>query len=179
MAADRAIAETKRSWTRNKQLETELRKQKKEADEIRNELAIMRREFQMLKKRPAEELQDDDEALKEAVVQQIKKRRKQSVSQDEPVTLHEKRTLDRSNIEAHLKANKNLLTPWTSILDACVDGKESKMLLPLKSVGDFIDGFEVVAPDGFNAQQLCRFFKDHGIDVQLPKVRKKRSHYWV
>ena len=63
------------------------------------------------------------------------------MSQDEPVTLNEKRALDRHNIETHMKANKNLLTPWTGILDECIVEKHSKMFLKLESVSDFIDGF--------------------------------------
>ena len=55
-----------------------------------------------LGKRPAETTQEENAALQDAVVEQIKKRRKQSVSQDEPVTLKEKRALDRHNIETLL-----------------------------------------------------------------------------
>ena len=72
-----------------------------------------------------------------------------------------------------------MLTPWTTILDTCLEGKESKSFLPLGTVGDFTDGFEVVVPEGFTMQQVQRLFKDYGLDAKPPKVRRKKGHCWV
>ena len=115
----------------------------------------------------------------DAIVRQIKKRRKINMSQFDPVTLKEKRALDRTTIETHLKGLRNLLTPWNNILERCLQGKQSRSFLPLKSVGDFIDGLEVFVAEAFNVQKLQRYFKDFGLDVHPPKVRKKTGHFRV
>ena len=63
----------------------------------------MKKEFKLLWKHSAQDKDEEDTELQDAVVQKIKKRRKMNVSQEDPITLKEKRALDRANIEAHLK----------------------------------------------------------------------------
>ena len=76
----------------------------------------------MIGKRPVQEAIEDDEELEEAVVQEIKKRRKPSVSPEAPITLQEKRARCRAQIEELVKNNKNLLVPWEQILAQCLRG---------------------------------------------------------
>ena len=76
----------------------------------------------MIGKRPVQEAIEDDEELEEAVVNEIKKRRKPSVSPEAPITLKEKRARCRAQIEELIKNNKNLLVPWEQILAQCLGG---------------------------------------------------------
>ena len=85
------------------------------------------------------------------MAREVKRRRKSSVSADTPVTIKERRALDRSNIEKIIKENKILLTPWSEILAACLREKEPQPFMLLKSVSDFIDGFQLFAPSSLNA----------------------------
>ena len=57
--------------------------------------------------------------------------------------LNEKRALGRSAITKLLKENKNLITPWTSIMESLLEGKPPAKFKTLTSVSEFIDGFEL------------------------------------
>ena len=51
--------------------------------------------------------------MPEAVTNTIKRRRKQSVEPDAPVTLKERRAHDTASIMDIIKGNKNLLVEWS------------------------------------------------------------------
>ena len=73
--------------------------------------------------------------------------RKQNACQSEPITLKERRVADRAAIQDLIKANKPLLVHWDTILAAALDGKQPRPFVQIRAVDDFIDGFQVVAPD--------------------------------
>ena len=133
----------------------------------------------MIGKRQVQEAIEDDKELEEAVVHEIKKRRKPSVSPEAPITLQEKRARCRAQIEELMKQNKNLLVPWGEILAQCLQGLESQEFLPFKTVNDFIDGFLVDTQADTTALHLERFLKERGLDVYTPTMRGNLRLWWV
>ena len=79
---------------------------------------------------------------------EIKRRRKPTIPADRPITLDERRALDRANITKILKEYQVLLPHWNDILSSLVQAKQSQKIFALKTVHDFIDGFELQAPEG-------------------------------
>ena len=57
----------------------------------------------------------------------------------------------RSSITRLLKDNKNLVASWDDILGNYLAGKQSKSFLMLRSISDFIDGFELRGHQGLTA----------------------------
>ena len=51
--------------------------------------------------------------------------------------------MGRSSITRLLKENQNLIVRWDDILGNYLSGKQSKSFLILRSISDFIDGFEL------------------------------------
>ena len=97
--------------------------------------------------------QEDDEALEEAIIREIKRRRRETKMMEAPeVTLKERRALDQANVTKLLKENDNLLASWTDILAPCLEGRDPKPFLMLKNVDDFTDGFELRVLEGIKPQ---------------------------
>ena len=78
-----------------------------------------------------------------------------------------------------MKEYKPLLTPWTEIVDQCLRGKQLESFISLKSVGDFIDGFQVIAPADVTGRQLEQLLKESGLDVRTPMARGSPGSFWV
>jgi len=53
-------------------------------------------------------------------MREIKRRRNQNTPSDAPVTLEERRAVDRASITEIIKDHRNLLTTWTSIMENCL-----------------------------------------------------------
>ena len=64
--------------------------------------------------------------------------------------------MDRSFITKILKENSNLIIEWNDIMKYCLEGKESKSFLSIRSIDDFIDGFEISVNEGMTGAQLRR-----------------------
>ena len=58
------------------------------------------------------------------VAWEIKRRRKNPVTREAPVTLQEKRALDHANIESLIKSYKHLLVPWQKIMASSLATKQ-------------------------------------------------------
>ena len=71
------------------------------------------------------------------------------------------------------------MTPWSEIIDRCLRGREPAQFLKLDSVGDFIDGFQIMAPTGVTGRQLELLLMESGLDVHPPMVRGPRGTFWV
>ena len=90
----------------------------------------------------------------EVVARTIKRRRMQvfpdGEATPEPYTLEKKilmtirRQNDKAEVYEFLKENKNLVVHWDDILARCLEDKESETpLVCLRSVEDFVDGFDL------------------------------------
>ena len=77
-----------------------------------------------------------------------------------------------------LKEYRGLLTHWSDILNPLVLTKQSKKIFALKTVQDFIDGFELNVPKGIGIRQLQRLLKEKGLDVNPPFARAD-CRFWV
>ena len=98
VAAERAEAEVQRQWSVSRQLRQELQQKEREAEELRGQIAIYKAEFKAAGKRPAAEEPEDEDLLRQAVNKEIKERRKQNVPPSEPISLKERRAVDRAAI---------------------------------------------------------------------------------
>ena len=90
----------------------------------------------------------------EVVARTIKRRRLQVCpdgdEMPEPETFEKKllikmrRRNDKAEVYEFLKENRNLVVHWDDILARCLAGKKSEIpLVCLRSVEDFVDGFEL------------------------------------
>ena len=61
----------------------------------------------------------------------------------------------------------------------CLEDKEAAQFLKLKSVDDFIDGFELKTTPDVSAQQLQRLLKEAGLDAKYPMARQQAGSYWL
>ena len=52
-------------------------------------------------------------------------------------------------------------------------GKMAANFIKLKSVDDFIDGFELTVPNDMSGRQLQRFLKESGLDASVPAAQPK------
>ena len=110
----------------------------------------------MLGKRPITVDLIEDTQVEEAVGREVKRRRKNQHPAARPPTTHEKRNIGRTTITKLLKENQNLIVPWDEIMDNYLEGKESRSLNGMKSVGDFIDGAELLVHRSLTGPQLQR-----------------------
>ena len=94
---------------------------------------------------------EEEQELQEAVIREIKRRRKGPGDNDAPVSLQERRVSDKASITEVLTQYKSLLTPWSKIMAKCLEGKEPKPFVRLRSETDFIDGIQLVVAAGFTA----------------------------
>ena len=133
----------------------------------------------MLGKRPISEELLDDVELPEVVTREVKRRRKVVPFTEQPTTLNEKRAMDRGAITKLLKENRNLIIKWDVIMEYCLEGKESKSFLSIKSIDDFIDGFELSVNERMTGAQLQRKLRDLGLDVLPPKALNRSGIFWV
>ena len=69
---------------------------------------------------------EEEQELQEAVIREIKRRRKGPGDNDAPVSLQERRVSDKASITEALTQYKSLLTPWSKIMAKCLEGKEPK-----------------------------------------------------
>ena len=90
---------------------------------LQGELAIVNQECRLLGKRPSPADPEETEYLQEAVAREIKKRRRQSICNDAPVTLQERRKTDHASIASVLREHKDLLVPWTTVMAAALKDK--------------------------------------------------------
>ena len=118
------------------------------------------------------------EDVQQAVDNEIKRRRKSTVPADLPITLDERRAHDKANVTRILKEYGSLLPSWDDVLEALVQNRSSRSVERLKSVDDFIDGFELKVPDGLCFRQVQRILKEKGIDALSPQGRAEGRH-WV
>ena len=102
----------------------------------------------MLGKRTISEELIEETEVEEAVAREVKRRRKNLQVTEQPLTLHEKRIKGRSNITKLIKENKNLIVSWDDLLGNYLKGKQSKLFIQLRSISDFIDGFELRVNEG-------------------------------
>ena len=110
----------------------------------------------MLGKRPITEELTEDTEIEEAVVRQVKRRRKVVPFTAQPPTLNVKRAICRSAITKLLKENKNLVTPWSDIMESLLEGKAQTKFQTLKSIDEFIDGFELRVNEEYTGPLLQR-----------------------
>ena len=89
-----------------------------------------------------------------AITSEIKKRRKATTPADLPVSLNERRALDKENAMQIIREHKSLLNSWDDILTAYLRGQKSHKIFALNTVGDFVDGFELSTPTGLGIRQL-------------------------
>ena len=165
LAAERAKAEVARQQRINREIYAANDKNLAKIKTLQEQVALQTHELKVLGKRPLECDPEEEAALQKAVESQIKRRRREPNAPESPVTLKERRAFDRGTIEQLIKENKNLLRPWTDILEACLQGKVPQPFLPLQSVDDHIDGFMLVAPPGFTSQKLARLLREHSLEV--------------
>ena len=90
---------------------------------LRDQIAIYKKEFRLLGKRPALEEPEIENQIEDAVIREIKRRRKPTCDQEQPITLQEKRARDRARIEEVMRSSKPLLAHWDEILAACINDK--------------------------------------------------------
>ena len=90
--------------------------------------------------------------LNEAIVQEVKKRRKLNEVDNGDVTLRERRAHDTSVIKRTLKDHGKLLTPWSTIITSALHGLSPQRFVWHRASEDFIDGFCLVVPVEFDAQ---------------------------
>ena len=109
---------------------------------------------------------------------EIKRRRKPTVAADLPITLDERRAHDKANITSILKEYEGLLPSWDDVLTTLVQNRSSRSVERLKSVDDFIDGFELKVPDGLGFRQVQRILKEKMIDA-LPPNGRSAGHLWI
>ena len=79
------------------------------------------------------------------------KRRKTNVAIGAPITLNELRSAARANIMEVVRANKELLSSWSEILDPLIMYKDSQEFFKLKKVAEFVDGFRLSIPANMTA----------------------------
>ena len=70
-----------------------------------------------------------------------------------------------------IKEYGGLLTHWDDVMTTLVKNKQSKKIFALKTVDDFIDGFELQAPEGLGVRQLERLLKEQGLNVTTPTAK--------
>ena len=135
---------------------------------LQDKLAIANQELKLLTKHPVPQSIEEERAVREAVANQIKRRRGTSNAMDEPAQLPERRSFDKANIMELLKDLKHLLTPFGHILARLVAAKEPMPFKKLESVDDFIDGFQLTVPPEFTPLKLQGDLKDLDLEVLLP-----------
>ena len=91
---------------------------------LKDQLSIQKQELKVLGKRPLQCDPEDEVAIQESVTREIKRRRKEPVNREAPVTLQERRALDRANIESLIKNHKHLLVPWQKIMTSSLETKQ-------------------------------------------------------
>ena len=70
----------------------------------------------MLGKRAAPVETNELKAIEQAVVNQVKRRRTISIDVEAPVTIKERRALDKYNISKLIREHRELLQPWSDIM---------------------------------------------------------------
>ena len=158
---------------------TEAHKLTKITNNLKDQVTILNQEVKNLGKRTAIVSVEEAIALDGAIVREIKRRRKDSRGQDPPVTLTERRANDKATVSRIIKDNSNLLVHWNEILARCLEDKEAATFKNLKSVTDFIDGFELKVPSDLTARQLQRLLKECGLDATVPTARQQTGTYWL
>ena len=151
---------------------TEAHKLTKITNNLKDQVAILNQEVKTLGKRSAVITPEEAIELDEAIVREIKRRRKDPCGHDVPVSLTERRANDKAKISKIIKDHSNLLVHWNEILTKCLEDKESVSFKNLKSVGDFIDGFEFKVSTDMTGRQLQRVLKDCGVDATVPMARQ-------
>ena len=150
-----------------------------ETQELQEELVIAKQEMRMLGRRPEPIPDEERKILEEAVVSQIKRRRREPGTATLPVTLKERRATDKANAMDLIKEHSCHLKSWRAILDPLVEGLRSQKFERLKSVDDFIDGFQLLVATSITARQLQQMLKDHGLDVKQPVSQQTPGRFWV
>ena len=84
---------------------------------------------------------------------------------DLPVSLDERRALDKANAMRIIKEHRSLLNPWYDILSSYLRDKQSHKIFALNTIGGFVDGFELWAPTTLGIRQLQRILMDQGLDA--------------
>ena len=107
-----------------KQLQKDKKRLEKDITVLKDQLAIHKQQLRTLGQKTACIEPEKEMQLQEAVVREIKRRRKNSISVDAPITLQEGRAHDGANIGQLIKENKLLLTPWSEIMANCLIDKE-------------------------------------------------------
>ena len=62
----------------------------------------------------------EQQIILEAVHDKIKRQIKGNISPEKSVTLNERRAHDKANISAIIKKNRNLLVPWSQIMNILI-----------------------------------------------------------
>ena len=68
---------------------------------------------------------------------------------------------------------------WPQIMEACLKDKRNSLFKSIKSVSDFIDGFQINLASGQTARELQRLLKENGLDVKAPRAKLAPGHYWL
>lgn len=110
---------------------------------------------------------------------EILKRRRNTVSSEEPVRLPERRANDKETIMKLVKTHSSLLVPWTVIMTETLKGRQPQLFTKLSSCREFIDGFQLAVSDELDKLKLQRFLRDEGLDVLTPLPQKTANHFWI
>ena len=87
----------------NKQLKEDKIRLTRDIKELKGQLAIYKQEFRLLGKRPIQAREEEEDELEEAVINEVKKRRRHGCGDGEPPTLKERRAYDMARIGEMLK----------------------------------------------------------------------------
>ena len=86
---------------------SQLQKDKKRLDNeisvLKDQITIYRQEFRIMNKRQAPAEPEDAMAIQEATMREIKRRRDQNIASEAPVTLDERRAMDKAKITEIIK----------------------------------------------------------------------------
>jgi len=99
--------------------------------------------------------------------------------EDAPISLDERRALDRTNITGQLKDNLNLTTKWPDIITSFCGFTRSTPFMNQSSVDDHIDGFEISTHESYSAKRLHSMLKELGLDVTMPIAKRRRGSFWL
>ena len=125
-------------------------KQKEEIRVLKGELAITKQDYRLQFKRPVPLEPEERQALNEAVIREVKKRRKLNEVDSGVVTLRERRAHDTSVIKRTLKDHGKLLTPWSTIITNALSGITPQRFVWYSTPESFIDGFNLAVTNGID-----------------------------
>ena len=115
----------------------------------------------------------------DGVIEALQQRRLQKRAIADKIDLSQCRRDDFDQIYKWAKEFKHLLIPWNDIIRACLEGKNNRPFLCMRSVSDFIDGFQVNVPSQTPINQVERYLRDFELDVMPPIAKIPDGCFWI